>query len=517
VITGIFLRTNLDEEDMPMSRMEAPESGVKVRMYRQGHGDCFLLAFPDADDNPVYMLVDCGYKPGSQVHDNRIDAIVENIAEATGKHLHVVLITHEHQDHVNGFWNKFFGNAKEYFTDFEVDQLWMAWTENPLDPFANELRERFNDTLLGLMEAQRRLAASPGNRHEQAAFWLKSLLEFELGSDEDEASEPSLKVEGSLNKEAMKFMKEKSKLQLYLEPHGPLYRLPSVPDVMIYALGPPRDERLLLSPDPIGEEGFATEQSFALSEEATYFFAAVQALVEGSTKDEAQPFAHRYRISEKEAFKGLHREFFENHYGAEATDREDSWRRIDHEWLHTAERLALRLNNEVNNTSLVVAIELPKSRKVLLFVGDAQRGNWVSWDKGTWTQDDGSKVTAGDLLGRTVLYKVGHHGSHNATLNGSLDSPYPSLGWMAQGSYAEEFVAMIPAHGDWASSKNRPWQHPLPSIETALMEKAKGRVFRTDIDHVPQALERITKADWETFQARVVEEKLYFEYTIPDE
>ena len=37
-------------------------------------------------------------------------------------------------------------------------------------------------------------------------------------------------------------------------------------------------------------------------------------------------------------------------------------------------------------------------------------------------------MTATDLLGRTVFYKVGHHGSHNATMNkGGLQD-------MAQGS-----------------------------------------------------------------------------------
>ena len=45
--------------------MQAPASGVKVRMYRQGHGDCFLLAFPRPNGQPAYVLIDCGYKPGS--------------------------------------------------------------------------------------------------------------------------------------------------------------------------------------------------------------------------------------------------------------------------------------------------------------------------------------------------------------------------------------------------------------------------------------------------------------------
>jgi hypothetical protein len=29
----------------------------------------------------------------------------------------------------------------------EIKRKRMTWTENPLDPFANEIRERFNDTL----------------------------------------------------------------------------------------------------------------------------------------------------------------------------------------------------------------------------------------------------------------------------------------------------------------------------------------------------------------------------------
>ncbi len=41
--------------------------------------------------------------------------------------------------------------------------------------------------------------------------------------------------------------------------------------------------------------------------------------------------------------------------------------------------MALKLNTGINNTSLVVAFELPKSKKVLFFAADAQRGNWISW------------------------------------------------------------------------------------------------------------------------------------------
>ena len=63
--------------------------------------------------------------------------------------------------------------------------------------------------------------------------------------------------------------------------------------------------------------------------------------------------------------------FFVEHYGkaAPARRRRDRvevadnapWRRIDNEWLYSAETLALKLNTGINNTSLVVAFELPTS------------------------------------------------------------------------------------------------------------------------------------------------------------
>lgn len=81
------------------------------------------------------------------------------------------------------------------------------------------------------------------------------------------------------------------------------------------------------------------------------------------------------------------------------------------------------------------AISTPRSVSGMK-VGDAQAShpaslNWRSWSEGSFT-DGTAEVTVKDLLGRTVLYKVGHHGSHNATLNGKASPKYASLAWMAQ-------------------------------------------------------------------------------------
>ena len=76
-----------------------------------------------------------------------------------------------------------------------------------------------------------------------------------------------------------------------------------------------------------------------------------------------------------------------------------------------AGRLALQLDSHTNNTSLALAFELIPSGRVLLFPGDAQVGNWMSWSGRRWQVQEGTtarNVTTEDLLVRTVLYKVGH-------------------------------------------------------------------------------------------------------------
>jgi hypothetical protein len=67
-------------------------------------------------------------------------------------------------------------------------------------------------------------------------------------------------------------------------------------------------------------------------------------------------------------------EFFQRNYGFGPADQAPGWRRIDTDWLAAADQLALNLDDHVNNTSLVLALELGdgEDAPVLLFPGDAQ-------------------------------------------------------------------------------------------------------------------------------------------------
>src|SRR5687768_2131673 len=66
------------------------------------------------------------------------------------------------------------------------------------------------------------------------------------------------------------------------------------------------------------------------------------------------------------------------------SSHECAWRRIDDDWLDSAGEFALQLDSYTNNTSLAMAIELKGTGKVLLFVADAQAGNWISWAGLSW-------------------------------------------------------------------------------------------------------------------------------------
>ncbi len=506
-----------------MPLMEPPQSGVTVRMYRQGHGDCFLLAFRQDTGQPCYMLIDCGLKKGSEIHSD-IEEVAADIRDATGGHLDVVVVTHEHEDHVSGFLR-----CKKIFRRITIDELWLAWTEDPNHALANRLRKRYNDTLIGLVAAGQQLQAAAQPEDLRLKEDIEDLIGFETEDGElPFGADVSRKIKGITNKKAIKLLRDRAAANRgtrYLRPHSRPLTLAGVSGVRLFVLGPPENEKLLKDMDPRKGEEFhlasvqGAERAL-LAASRTHAADGGRTAAFGSREEQAeaeanQPFATAYRVDPDRILATEYQDFFDTYYG-NPDDPDTSWRHIDHDWLRATEQFALRMNSYVNNTSLVLAIELVASGKVLLFVGDAQRGNWVSWDDAKWTAanglDRGEEIDADDLLSRTVLYKVGHHGSHNATLNeGGLQK-------MAQGEFNREFVAMIPANEYWAKDvKHHAWQHPLDAIYDAIYSKARGRVFLSDVDEIEKPeTSLLPTAEWRKFKRRIEETDLYFDYTVDD-
>ena len=334
----------------------------------------------------------------------------------------------------------------------------------------------------------------------------------------------------SMNKKSMKLFKDRAaeRRASFLRPHEEIITLPGAKDVRVFPLGPPRDQ-------------ICSKRSIRRAARSSTRDGAAQLrprdLLRRGARERRRPAARRRSprgmcIASEDAVEGpaSTAQFFSAHYGAmevaaaggrsrrsarRGARRTPEWRRIDNDWLYSAEQLALDMNEHTNNASLVLAFELGKDGKVLLFAGGRPARQLALLGQEELEGRRRRSVTTKDLLARTVLYKVGHHGSHNATLNGKRDRRLrqPRRGWR-RAITGREFTAMITAVRAWAETQ-KGWDHPLKAIKDALLKKASGRVFQTDTD-----FEQMTKADnssqieWSDFQSRVEGERLFFDYTV---
>ncbi|HEY0556201.1 MAG TPA: hypothetical protein VGG20_18250 [Thermoanaerobaculia bacterium] len=313
---------------------------------------------------------------------------------------------------------------------------------------------------------------------------------------------------------------------------GEIVGLPGSP-ARVFVLGPPQDEALLLRSTPSQRASEVYEKRLGLTEEIAFFAGVAAAAGPPQSPEEAElrelsfPFDGIYRVDPDKAKAD---EFFQTHYyglsqppgppgqpaapaqpGAPEPPAETdaTWRQIEGDWLANADTLTLQLDSDTNNTSLALAIELSPGGKVLLFPGDAQVGNWLSWQTVKWAEDDGGAVDAADLLRRTALYKVGHHASHNATLREK------GLELMAR----PDLVAMVPVDEQMA---HRPkggnpdgWDMPFAPLLDRLKVKTGGRVLRADLGPpAPEDLAGLPPADREAFAAAVAVTPLYLEITV---
>ncbi len=431
---------------------EREASGVKVRMYRQGFGDCFLITLPRQDDSPFYVLIDCGVLLGTKDPVKTMTKVVEDIRETTGRHIDILVATHEHWDHLSGFIQ-----ARELFKSFTVGEVWVAWTEDDKDPLAKKLAGERQSLAAALTIAanRMRLAGAP-----DAANEIHGLLEF-------------FGAAGRTTKDALKFVHEMSDKVRYCLPSDDPVELGNT-GVRAYVLGPPHDEKLIKKYRPSKKE----PETYGIDSMNLFMSAMDGALHD---VEPPGPFDAVYRIPMEAAKQML---FFQEHYWGEdegSDEKDQSWRAIDADWLSSSTTLALHLDSATNNTSLVIALELANG-EVLLFAADAQVGNWLSWQNLEWDVNH-QKVTGIELLSRTSLYKVGHHGSHNATLRDKGLELMSSLK-----------VALLPV--DQAVAKKMGWDRiPLTELVDRLAEVTNGGVLRAD-DQIPAALKgRVTGTD----------------------
>jgi beta-lactamase superfamily II metal-dependent hydrolase len=103
---------------------------IRVRAYIVGFGDCILVTVPDdgAPDNRGvrHILIDFGRAPNDSGSLERFPAIAQDIAKECGKRLDLLVMTHEHLDHMEGFYRE-----REVFNQIQVDRVWMSLPSHP--------------------------------------------------------------------------------------------------------------------------------------------------------------------------------------------------------------------------------------------------------------------------------------------------------------------------------------------------------------------------------------------------
>lgn len=487
---------------------EPPASGkIKIRMYRQGLGDCFLLTFPGEKGKLFRLLIDCGVVLGTDAQGlDKLHQAVADLAHETRGHVDLLVVSHEHWDHVSGFTQ-----ARDLFANLNVDQVWVAWTEDPDDKLATKLRKERKAAQNALRMAASRLAVIGSTEAAQRVSSLLGFLGAKAGSTD----------------EAFTYAKDLAKKSpRYCQPGEPPIELPTLPGIRFWILGPPKDEKLIKKSDPGKTAGYGLDAGPGGSQApliaAMVHNMDVQAGTAAPDSVSAQPFESRFAIP---TVRAMQIPFFEKAYFGESTDgslwlenqsglRDQSWRRIDGDWLGASETLALALDSATNNTSLVLAIEIAETGDVMLFPGDAQAGNWLSWQDLSWkvknnTGAGAETVSGPDLLARTLFYKVGHHGSHNATLREK------GLELMTR----EDLIAMIPV--DHAMAVKKHWARmPLPELVARLTKKTGGRLLK--IDDAAMSNSDLSKAkpdgisakEWREFTDKVKVDPLYFELSL---
>jgi hypothetical protein len=409
---------------------------ANIRMYNQlDLGDCFLLKFNSGNEE-AYMLIDFGsYKAGNE---EREQEIAKNIMETIGDKKLTIVVTHQHRDHLSGFFT-----AGDILKGKERE-LWLSFLDSDTSiegAFIRSMTEKYWNK----NKKTKKILTDKFTGVPEVDAMIKEKEGYDLFAEGQTGGKSITKLLEIVNKKVT-----------FLTP-GESFSLPGISSgIKVYVLGPPIKNEQLQKLNPTKDEAV---HSLSLLDFANMDISgdlmlnAIDAYGQDNSGRESDfPFSRQFQQQDQE-----------NNQKKTYEDPKNSWRTINYDWLSEIGRLSLHMDRLTNNTSLVLAFEFTESKKVLLFVGDAQIGNWQSWFDVKF--DNG--LTGKDLLSRTVFYKAGHHSSHNATLRQGLDL-------MSD----RELTIMIPVNEEVSTNFN--FAMLRPDMLKGYHRKAKGKVLRSD-------------------------------------
>ena len=388
---------------------KAPKS-VTIRSYQVGFGDCFLLQFQYDGDDVRNVLIDFGTtglpKSLATTPSKHMPRVAEMIAEHCGRDvakgkkgkLHAIIATHRHQDHISGFaTDGSNGGSGKTIKVLEPDVVVQPWTE---DPSAAENATRATSTVQKAAKRVVGFQSGLSAMHGVAAAAVE-FAEVELAKGSSAAmSARTLAMLQFVGEDNVKNLsairnlidmgRRKGAKVVYAN-YGSTSGLEDVlPGVRVTVLGSPTLEQT---------DGIKTMRSRDKNE--------FWQLLSGSPK--AMP---TFPLA-KGLAKGASTQGEKAASDSMALPANARWfaRRLSVLRGNQILEIVTSLDEEMNNTSVILLFEF--GGRKLLFPGDAQLENWRY---ALQEVGDGKEAVKNvTLLSDIDLYKVGHHGSLNAT------------------------------------------------------------------------------------------------------
>jgi beta-lactamase superfamily II metal-dependent hydrolase len=385
---------------------ETDTGTVEIRMYNVGFGDAFRVTVRRGGKT-WRMLVDCGVHSHGAARPlkDSVKNIISDLKQDCGgtPHLDVVVATHHHRDHIRGF-------AEDDWTEVEVDEVWVPFVENEADEDAKRLRSAQAATA-------RKLTALIGERRNKLAANAKAMEMLTLAMAMAHNSRGNAKATDRLLGRGIAFAKQRHEVRYLPDTDESKNTIPfDECGVVAHILGPPRDAAMLKKMDPPKNAGWLTlnlddvvDTQVDDDEDEEDAVATNGKAAKPSGSDESDKdwrlFNQAFVLADLA------------HVPAELNEAKRKLRL--HALTNDVGLLAASsvLEQSVNNTSLFFVLDVGGVR--LLFPGDAQYGVWES------VRNDPKSL---DLISNVDFYKMGHHGSHNATPMSFIETQWKKPG-----------------------------------------------------------------------------------------
>jgi hypothetical protein len=393
--------------------------------YQVGFGDCFLLRFTYPGNVQKHLLIDFGTtglpKP---VAKGYMITVAQDIAARCGGKLDAVVATHRHEDHVSGFATGGATSPGQIIRDLKPEVVIQPWTEK-LSLAQNSLGPK-GSRGFGARRAARTLASL-----QRAAANVVSAIDAHPKSF-SKAGAARMRFIGEdniSNVSAVKNLSTMGKRRVYTYHEGPSGLEKILPGVKTHVLGPPT----LNQTDTIRKQ----------------------------RKRDPDEFWHLHckRLADGDTQAGLSTPVFPHTVAARGTKLPGEARWFANRLRQAREEMMMgivtALDDQMNNTSLILLFET-KSKK-LLFPGDAQIENWAY----ALSKDKYRKLVAD-----VDLYKVGHHGSLNATPR-SMWTAFAKRGAANKPGRLKTVMSTLPGkHGDERSKTEVPRESLLTAMRS---------------------------------------------------